>query len=135
LTTVTVTSKGQVTLRKDLLRHLGVEPEQRIEARELPGGESRSRRRGLPAMSPPSSAFSPASRKKSPRSKRSTRRRPAAGPKGIEDHRRHERARARAFADGVIAFEGQRPGGETFVSFDKQAVALVSRLGSKARLL
>ncbi|HXY58532.1 MAG TPA: AbrB/MazE/SpoVT family DNA-binding domain-containing protein [Methylocystis sp.] len=38
MTTLTVTAKGQVTLRKDLLRHLGVEPGQRIEARELPGG-------------------------------------------------------------------------------------------------
>ena len=36
--TLTVTTKGQVTLRKDLLRHLGVEPGQRIEVRELPGG-------------------------------------------------------------------------------------------------
>jgi len=39
------------------------------------------------------------------------------------------------FADGVIAFEGQRLGGETFVSFDKKAVALLSKLGSKVRLL
>ena len=39
------------------------------------------------------------------------------------------------FADGVIAFEGQRLGGETFVSFDKKAVALVSKLGSEARVL
>ncbi len=38
MTTLTLTAKGQVTLRKDLLRHLGVEPGQRIEARELPGG-------------------------------------------------------------------------------------------------
>jgi AbrB family looped-hinge helix DNA binding protein len=36
--TLTVTAKGQVTLRKDLLRHLGVKPGQRIEIRELPGG-------------------------------------------------------------------------------------------------
>jgi len=36
--TLTVTAKGQVTLRKDLLRHLGVEPGQRLEIRELPGG-------------------------------------------------------------------------------------------------
>lgn len=35
---LTVTSKGQVTLRKDLLRHLGVAPGQKIELRELPGG-------------------------------------------------------------------------------------------------
>jgi len=38
MTTLTVTAKGQVTLRKDLLRHLGVEPGQKIEVSELPGG-------------------------------------------------------------------------------------------------
>ena len=37
MTTLTVTAKGQVTLRKDLLRHLGVEPGQKIEIRTLPG--------------------------------------------------------------------------------------------------
>jgi bifunctional DNA-binding transcriptional regulator/antitoxin component of YhaV-PrlF toxin-antitoxin module len=36
--TLTVTTKGQVTFRKELLRHLGVEPGQRIEVRALPGG-------------------------------------------------------------------------------------------------
>jgi bifunctional DNA-binding transcriptional regulator/antitoxin component of YhaV-PrlF toxin-antitoxin module len=36
--TLTVTAKGQVTLHEDLLRHLGVEPGQRIEIRELPAG-------------------------------------------------------------------------------------------------
>lgn len=36
--TLTVTAKGQVTLRKDLLQHLGVEPGQKIEVSELPGG-------------------------------------------------------------------------------------------------
>lgn len=36
--TLKVTAKGQVTLRKDLLRHLGVTPGQRIEVCELPGG-------------------------------------------------------------------------------------------------
>jgi predicted nucleic-acid-binding protein len=39
------------------------------------------------------------------------------------------------FADGVMAFEGQRLGGESFVSFDKKAVALLSKLGAPARLL
>ncbi|MBK8336143.1 MAG: AbrB/MazE/SpoVT family DNA-binding domain-containing protein [Sterolibacteriaceae bacterium] len=38
MTTLTVTAKGQVTLRKDLLQHLGVEQGQRIEANKLPGG-------------------------------------------------------------------------------------------------
>ena len=39
------------------------------------------------------------------------------------------------FADGVIAFEGAWLGGETFVSFDKQAVALLSRMGQAAVLI
>lgn len=39
------------------------------------------------------------------------------------------------FADGIIAFEGQWLGGETFVSFDKKAVALLTAHGQSARLL
>jgi predicted nucleic-acid-binding protein len=39
------------------------------------------------------------------------------------------------FADGVIAHEGTWLGGETFVSFDKQAVALLTAHGQPARLL
>jgi len=39
------------------------------------------------------------------------------------------------FTDGVIAFEGRWLGGETFVSFDKHAVALLSAQGQSARLL
>jgi predicted nucleic-acid-binding protein len=39
------------------------------------------------------------------------------------------------FADGVIAYEGSWLGGETFVSFDKQAVTLLAATGQVARLL
>jgi predicted nucleic-acid-binding protein len=39
------------------------------------------------------------------------------------------------FADGVIAYEGTWLGGETFVSFDKRAVALLIEHGQPARLL
>jgi predicted nucleic-acid-binding protein len=39
------------------------------------------------------------------------------------------------FADGVIAFEGQWLGGETFVSFDKKAIALLEKQGHPARVL
>jgi predicted nucleic-acid-binding protein len=39
------------------------------------------------------------------------------------------------FADGVIAYEGQWLGGETFVSFDKKAIALLSAQGQSVRLL
>lgn len=39
------------------------------------------------------------------------------------------------FADGVIAFEGARLGGETFVSFDKKAVAAIAKQGIRSKLL
>ena len=39
------------------------------------------------------------------------------------------------FADGVIAYEGKWLGGETFVSFDKKAVALIVAQGQSARQL
>lgn len=39
------------------------------------------------------------------------------------------------FADGIIAYEGKWLGGETFVSFDKQAVTLLSKQGKFARFL
>jgi bifunctional DNA-binding transcriptional regulator/antitoxin component of YhaV-PrlF toxin-antitoxin module len=38
MTTLTVTAKGQVTLRKDLLSHLGVHPGEKITVDKLPGG-------------------------------------------------------------------------------------------------
>ena len=39
------------------------------------------------------------------------------------------------FADGVIAYEGAWLGAETFVSFDRAAVALIEQRGEAARLL
>ena len=39
------------------------------------------------------------------------------------------------FADGIMAYEGEWLGGETFVSFDRQAVALLTQQGQAARLL
>jgi antitoxin PrlF len=41
--TLTVTSKGQVTLRKDLLRHLGVSPGEKVEIDLLPNGRAELR--------------------------------------------------------------------------------------------
>lgn len=38
MTTLTVTAKGQITLKQDLLEHLGVAPGQKIEAEPLPNG-------------------------------------------------------------------------------------------------
>ncbi len=39
------------------------------------------------------------------------------------------------FADAVIALEGERIGGETFLSFDRKAVRVLAFLGLQARLL
>jgi predicted nucleic-acid-binding protein len=39
------------------------------------------------------------------------------------------------FADGVIAYEGNWLGADTFVSFDKRAVGLLEAQGKSARLL
>ena len=39
------------------------------------------------------------------------------------------------FADGVIAYEGAWLGGETFLSFDKQAIALLKKQGSATQAL
>lgn len=47
MTTLTVTAKGQVTLRKDLLQHLGVGPGDKISVDKRPDGriEVRAARR------------------------------------------------------------------------------------------
>ncbi|OPJ92726.1 type II toxin-antitoxin system VapC family toxin [Serratia marcescens] len=39
------------------------------------------------------------------------------------------------FADGIMAHEGKWLGGETFVSFDKKAVTLLSKHGEATQLL
>ncbi len=39
------------------------------------------------------------------------------------------------FADGIMAHEGRWLGGETFVSFDKKAVTLLSQQGEATQLL
>ena len=39
------------------------------------------------------------------------------------------------FADGAIAWEGRWLGGETFVSFDRKAVAKIAGLGDEATVL
>ncbi|WP_375657079.1 AbrB/MazE/SpoVT family DNA-binding domain-containing protein [Bartonella sp. CM120XJJH] len=41
MSSLTVTAKGQVTLKRDLLQHLGVKPGERINFDKLPGGEFR----------------------------------------------------------------------------------------------
>ena len=51
MATLTVTKRGQVTLPKELLRHLGVKPGEKIELALLPNGQgelSAARPKGLP---------------------------------------------------------------------------------------
>jgi len=38
MSTLTVTAKGQVTLRKDVLEHLGVQPGEKVSVEKLPDG-------------------------------------------------------------------------------------------------
>ena len=38
MSTLTITAKGQVTLRKDILKHLGVAPGEQVSVEKLPGG-------------------------------------------------------------------------------------------------
>jgi AbrB family looped-hinge helix DNA binding protein len=38
MTTLTVTTRGQVTFRKDVLQHLGIRPGEKIELDKLPDG-------------------------------------------------------------------------------------------------
>jgi len=38
MTTLTVTAKGQITLKQELLRHLNITPGQKVEVDKLPDG-------------------------------------------------------------------------------------------------
>lgn len=40
MTTLTVTTRGQVTIRKDVLQHLGIKPGGKIELELLPDGRA-----------------------------------------------------------------------------------------------
>jgi bifunctional DNA-binding transcriptional regulator/antitoxin component of YhaV-PrlF toxin-antitoxin module len=40
---VSITSRGQVTLRKEILHHIGIKPGEKLEIELLPGGEFRGR--------------------------------------------------------------------------------------------
>ena len=43
MTTLTVTARGQVTFRKDVLQHLGIQPGEKIELDLLPDGRAELR--------------------------------------------------------------------------------------------
>lgn len=40
MATLTVTARGQVTFRKEILEHLGIKPGEKIEVDMLPGGKA-----------------------------------------------------------------------------------------------
>lgn len=39
MSTLTITSKGQITLKQELLRHMNVAPGQKVEAVKMPDGQ------------------------------------------------------------------------------------------------
>lgn len=41
MTTLVVTAKGQITLKRDLLKHIGIQQGQQVEIVKLPDGELR----------------------------------------------------------------------------------------------
>jgi antitoxin component of MazEF toxin-antitoxin module len=43
MTSLAISSKGQVTLKRDLLQHMGIKPGEKIEVERLPGNELRLR--------------------------------------------------------------------------------------------
>ncbi len=40
MTTLTITSRGQVTFRREVLQHLGIQPGDKIEVHLMPGGRA-----------------------------------------------------------------------------------------------
>ena len=43
MTTLSITTKGQITLKRELLQHMGIEQGQRVEVLKLPNGELKIR--------------------------------------------------------------------------------------------
>jgi AbrB family looped-hinge helix DNA binding protein len=65
MTTLTVTAKGQVTFRKDVLEHLGVHPGEKIEVEKLPS--RRIEVRAVKSANPISGVFGTLKHKTGPR--------------------------------------------------------------------
>ena len=89
------------SLRKEVLRHLGVAPGQKVEMSLLPNGRLEVRAADWPAI----------------------------------EARLAMLAAGGDFADGAIAFEGRRRGGEVFASFDRTAIRLIAETGGVTHLL
>ena len=91
MSTLTITAKGQVTLRKDLLEHLGVHPGEKISVDKLPDG-----RIEVKAAQPTgkiSDVFGSLKAKKKGRTlsiEGMNKSLPGDGLAGDEDHRRHQ---------------------------------------------
>lgn len=159
---LTVIAKGQITLNRDLLRHMGIRPGELIACEEPRNGELRLR--AVLNNDPGQSAAARALLKDAsliavalpclcelvwvPRrgAKRSrdgvataVRRLMNAG-NVVMNRPAVELGPAvfeagGDFADGVIAYEGAWLGGEALVSFDAEAVARIAGLGGAARVL
>jgi len=43
MTTLSLTRKGQLTLKREFLQHLGIRPGERIDCEKMPGGQLRLR--------------------------------------------------------------------------------------------
>jgi AbrB family looped-hinge helix DNA binding protein len=65
MTKLTVTAKGQVTLRRDVLEHLGVRPGEKLEVEKLPSG--RIEVKAAKGARPISDVFGMLKRKNGPR--------------------------------------------------------------------
>ena len=110
---LSVTSRGQVTLRKEVLQHLDIKPGEKIEIDLLPDG-----RAALRAATGAAFIGHPTCCSTDPQSKRDC----------------WCWTQAEISLTGVIAYEGRWLRGDTFFSFDKKAVALLAAQGQAARL-
>src|ERR1039458_4105765 len=144
MSTLTVTAKGQVTLRKDLLKHLGVNLGEKITVDKLPDGRIEVKAAELVAIPIPSLCemvwVLSQGYKIPPRDIAEAIRRLTNSANVVVNRPAAEAGLALLeaggdFADGVIAFEGNWLGADTFVSFDKKAVKLMEAQGGSARLL
>src|SRR5215470_14060959 len=158
MSTLTITAKGQVTLRKDLLEHLGVRPGEKITVdtnvlvRAITGDdESQSKvaqlelakadvvALALPALCELVWVLSQGYKVPSAEIAEAIRRLINSGNVVVNRHA-VEAGLALLdaggdFADGVIAHEGRWLGAETFVSFDKRAVEMLKEQGVAAKVL
>ena len=83
--TLTITAKGQITLRKEILTHLGAKPGDRLVVDLLHGGCLRIQpKRGQPAAS--IVGLLPDQCRSASRSTKSMKRRQPRGPGSVEDH-------------------------------------------------